>query len=93
MNSDLKDMFTYGNISASKVEKYNSVSSFIDPAEYANLDDYLDDVTWAKGVNGAKSKALKNATDDWIADYGLNLSNEERRKLYLSVGVGKTYAY
>ena len=93
MNSDLKDMFTYGNISASKVEKYNSVSSFINPAEYANLDDYLDDVTWAKGVNGAKSKALKNATDDWIADYGLNLSNEERRKLYLSVGVGKTYAY
>lgn len=93
MNSDLKDMFTYGNISASKVEKYNSVSSFIDPAEYANLDDYLDDVTWAKGVNGAKSKALKNATDDWIANYGLNLSNEERRKLYLSVGVGKTYAY
>lgn len=93
MNSDLKDMFTYGNISASKVEKYNSVSSFIDPAEYENLDDYLDDVTWAKGVNGAKSKALKNATDDWIANYGLNLSNEERRKLYLSVGVGKTYAY
>lgn len=90
---ELNDLFKYGSVSNTSVEKYNSVSSFIDPAEYANLDDYLDDVTWAKGVNGAKSKALKNATDDWIADYGLNLSNEERRKLYLSVGVGKTYAY
>lgn len=90
---ELNDLFKYGSVSNTSVEKYNSVSSFINPAEYANLDDYLDDVTWAKGVNGAKSKALKNATDDWIADYGLNLSNEERRKLYLSVGVGKTYAY
>lgn len=90
---ELNDLFKYGSVSNTSVEKYNSVSSFINPAEYANLDDYLDDVTWAKGVNGAKSKALKNATDDWIANYGLNLSNEERRKLYLSVGVGKTYAY
>lgn len=93
VRDDLDELLRYGNVAQSQVEKYNSVSGFISPDEYENLGKYLDDITWEKGKSGAKSIALKNGIDDWIQYYGLNLSGNERRSLYLSQGVGKSYTY
>jgi hypothetical protein len=93
MRGDMNDLLKYGTITDSTVEKYMSVSNVLTPDQYMDLKDHIKGIEYKSGVNGAKSMALKSAADDWIADYGLDLSSKDRRNLYLSIGVGKTYAY
>jgi hypothetical protein len=88
---------TYGNDSAyalsalgeSWVEKYNELASpaKIDADTFVKAYYAAASATWAKGENGAKSKAVKAAIDAVTP----GMTKEQRRKLYEANGVGKTY--
>lgn len=68
-------------------EKYQAVSGFMGVNEFERLKQAVSNTTWTKGVDGAKSRALKATIDS----YTQGMPYAEKRVLYETFGVGKTY--
>lgn len=72
-------------------EKYQAVSGFMSVNDFEVIKGAVSDVlskkAWAKGVDGAKSRALK----DTIDSYTQGMPYAQKRALYEVFGVGKTY--
>lgn len=67
-------------------EKYQAVSGFMGVNEFERLKQAVSNTTWTKGVDGAKSRALKATIDS----YTQGMPYAEKRVLYETFGVGKT---
>lgn len=68
-------------------EKYQAVSGFMSVDDFEVLKEAVSNTTWTKGVDGAKSRALKATIDS----YTQGMPYAEKRVLYETFGVGKTY--
>lgn len=68
-------------------EKYQAVSGFMGVNEFERLKQAVSNTTWTKDVDGAKSRALKATIDS----YTQGMPYAEKRVLYETFGVGKTY--